>query len=43
MYGYRFEGEWLDIGDHDQLLEADNRLRRRSGLPERDRYTLDTE
>ncbi len=43
VYGYRFEGEWLDIGDHDQLLEADNRLRRRSGLPERDRYTLDTE
>jgi glucose-1-phosphate thymidylyltransferase len=43
VYGYRFEGEWLDIGDHEQLLEADNRLRRRAGLPERDRYTLDTE
>jgi glucose-1-phosphate thymidylyltransferase len=42
VYGYRFEGEWLDIGDREQLLEADNRLRRRAGLPERDRYTLDT-
>ena len=26
-YGYRFSGEWLDIGDRDQLLEADNRAR----------------
>jgi glucose-1-phosphate thymidylyltransferase len=43
VYGYRFEGEWLDIGDREQLLEADNRLRRRAGLPERERYTLDTE
>jgi glucose-1-phosphate thymidylyltransferase len=43
VYGYRFEGEWLDIGDLEQLLEADNRMRRRAGLPERDRYTLDTE
>jgi glucose-1-phosphate thymidylyltransferase len=43
VFGYRFEGEWLDIGDHEQLLEADNRLRRRAGLPERERYTLDTE
>ena len=32
VYGYRFEGEWLDIGDLEQLLEADNRLRRRAGL-----------
>jgi glucose-1-phosphate thymidylyltransferase len=23
VYGYRFEGEWLDIGDHDQLRHAD--------------------
>jgi glucose-1-phosphate thymidylyltransferase len=43
VYGYRFEGAWLDIGDLEQLLEADNRMRRRAGLPERDRYTLDTE
>jgi glucose-1-phosphate thymidylyltransferase len=41
VYGYRFEGEWLDIGDHKQLLEADNRLRRRRGLPERAEYVLD--
>ncbi len=38
VYGYPFEGEWLDIGDRAQLLEADNRMRRRVGLPERDDY-----
>jgi glucose-1-phosphate thymidylyltransferase len=41
VYGYRFTGEWLDIGDRTQLLEADNRYRRRAGLPERDQYSLD--
>ena len=41
VYGYRFSGEWLDIGDRTQLLEADNRYRRRAGLPERDQYVLD--
>ena len=41
VYGYRFAGEWFDIGDRTQLLEADNRLRRRAGLPERDEYTVD--
>jgi glucose-1-phosphate thymidylyltransferase len=41
VYGYRFEGEWRDIGDAEQLLEADNRLRGRAGLPRRDSYTLD--
>jgi glucose-1-phosphate thymidylyltransferase len=25
VYGYRFEGEWLDIGDYEQLREADER------------------
>jgi glucose-1-phosphate thymidylyltransferase len=40
VYGYRFDGEWLDIGDYSQLLEADNRLRARAGLPERDAYTI---
>ena len=40
VYGYRFEGEWLDIGDRAQLLEADNRMRRRAGLPEQDEYRL---
>jgi glucose-1-phosphate thymidylyltransferase len=41
VYGYRFEGEWLDIGNHAQLLEADNRLRARDGLPPRAEYSLD--
>jgi glucose-1-phosphate thymidylyltransferase len=38
VYGYRFPGAWLDIGDRAQLLEADNRMRRRAGLPEQDEY-----
>jgi glucose-1-phosphate thymidylyltransferase len=38
VYAYRFEGEWYDIGDANQLLEADNRMRRRRGLPERGEY-----
>lgn len=42
VYGYRFAGAWFDIGDHDQLLVADNRLRRRLGLPERDEYVLES-
>jgi glucose-1-phosphate thymidylyltransferase len=41
VYGYRFEGSWYDIGDHEQLLEADNRMRRLAGLPERESYSLD--
>jgi glucose-1-phosphate thymidylyltransferase len=41
VYGYRFDGAWYDIGNHDQLLEADNRLRRLAGLPERESYSLD--
>jgi glucose-1-phosphate thymidylyltransferase len=40
VYGYRFSGEWLDIGDREQLLEADNRLRLRAGLPERAEYAV---
>jgi glucose-1-phosphate thymidylyltransferase len=40
VYGYRFEGEWFDIGDREQLLEADNRLRARAGLPLRAEYSL---
>lgn len=40
VYGYRFDGTWYDIGDHGQLLEADNRLRRLAGLPERESYSL---
>ena len=41
VYGYRFDGAWYDIGNHDQLLEADNRQRRLAGLPERASYSLD--
>jgi glucose-1-phosphate thymidylyltransferase len=41
VYGYRFPGRWYDIGNRDQLLEADNHLRRLVGLPERNAYELD--
>jgi len=41
VFGYRFDGSWHDIGNHEQLLEADNRLRRLAGLPERESYSLD--
>lgn len=40
VFGYRFAGEWLDIGDREQLLEADNRLRARVGLEPRAAYVL---
>jgi glucose-1-phosphate thymidylyltransferase len=39
VYAYQFEGAWWDIGDHAQLLEADNLMRRRAGLPERAEYS----
>jgi glucose-1-phosphate thymidylyltransferase len=39
VYAYRFEGQWYDIGDATQLLEADNRMRRLRGLPERTEYS----
>jgi glucose-1-phosphate thymidylyltransferase len=38
VYGYRFEGGWMDIGNPQQLLEADNLMRQRLRLPPRDRY-----
>ncbi len=41
VYGYRFAGEWLDIGDLGQLSEADNRMRRRLGMAERSEYSPD--
>jgi glucose-1-phosphate thymidylyltransferase len=41
VYGFRFGEQWLDIGDPAQLLEADNAYRRRVGLPERERYSVD--
>ena len=42
VYGYSFDGLWMDIGDRDQLLEADNLLRGRHGLPQRAEYTPET-
>jgi glucose-1-phosphate thymidylyltransferase len=39
VYGYRFTGPWFDIGNPDQLLEADNRWRVRAGLPARESYS----
>ncbi len=41
VYGYRFPGDWLDIGDREQLLDADNRLRDLHGLPRRTEYSLE--
>jgi glucose-1-phosphate thymidylyltransferase len=41
VYGYRFDRAWFDIGSPEQLLEADNWLRRRARLPERAAYTVD--
>jgi glucose-1-phosphate thymidylyltransferase len=40
VYAYRFAGSWWDIGDREQLLVADNIMRRRRGLPERTEYSL---
>jgi len=41
VYGYALPGAWHDIGTPAQLLEADNRLRARAGLPARAEYALD--
>ena len=41
VYGYRFPGGWLDIGNPEQLLEADNRMRERLGLDRRHEYSLE--
>jgi glucose-1-phosphate thymidylyltransferase len=41
VYGYTAAGDWRDIGDAGQLLEADNRLRALAGLPLRTAYSLD--
>ena len=41
VYGYRFPGDWLDIGDREQLLDADNRMRDLRGLPRREEYSLE--
>ena len=39
VFGYRFTGEWLDIGNKEQLLEADNLMRAQAGLPSRREYS----
>jgi glucose-1-phosphate thymidylyltransferase len=39
IYGYAFEGLWMDIGDREQLLTADNLLREQHGLPQRSEYS----
>jgi glucose-1-phosphate thymidylyltransferase len=41
VFAYSLPGEWHDIGTPAQLLEADNRLRERDGLPARAEYALD--
>ena len=41
VYGYPVTGDWRDIGDAQQLLDADNALRERAGLPTRTSYSLD--
>jgi glucose-1-phosphate thymidylyltransferase len=40
VYAYRFAGDWFDIGSPEQLLAADNRWRKRAGLPGRAAYDL---
>jgi glucose-1-phosphate thymidylyltransferase len=41
VYGYTAAGDWRDIGDAQQLRDADNALRERAGLPTRTAYSLD--
>lgn len=41
VYGYPFSGDWLDIGNLNQLLEADNRMRVRKGMSERPEYSME--
>jgi glucose-1-phosphate thymidylyltransferase len=38
VYGWQFDDTWYDIGNHEQLLAADNVLRAEHGLPMRDAY-----
>jgi glucose-1-phosphate thymidylyltransferase len=40
VYGFRASGDWHDIGDLGQLHVADNLLRERAGLPQRDAYSM---
>ena len=40
VYGYRFSGGWFDIGNKQELLNADNLMRDRLGMPRREEYSL---
>ena len=40
VYAFPLEGIWFDIGDHEQLLGADNTFRARLGLTTRPAYSL---
>jgi glucose-1-phosphate thymidylyltransferase len=40
VYAFSFPGTWFDIGNPEQLLEADNHWRARVGLPQRETYSL---
>jgi glucose-1-phosphate thymidylyltransferase len=39
VYGWVFDSTWYDIGNHEQLLEADNQMRVEAGLAPRDTYS----
>jgi glucose-1-phosphate thymidylyltransferase len=41
VFGWRFAGDWFDIGDLEQLQHADNLLRAARGLPPRAAYSPD--
>ena len=41
VYGFTARGEWRDIGDAQQLLDADNRMRELRGLPARAAYSVE--
>jgi glucose-1-phosphate thymidylyltransferase len=41
VFGWTFDAAWHDIGDHEQLLEADNRARLAQGLAARTDYSPD--
>jgi glucose-1-phosphate thymidylyltransferase len=41
VFGWTFDEAWFDIGNEEQLLEADNRLRAARGLPTRLAYSPD--
>jgi glucose-1-phosphate thymidylyltransferase len=40
VYAFPIEGGWFDVGDPEQLLTADNRMRVRAGLEPRDTYSI---